>query len=107
MGSVSEPEGASASVKTETRNGEAIVFLAGEIDISNADEVKAAIANVARAQPKRIVFDLSRLDYLDSSGIALLLEASERTDVEVRHASAVIVRLLHTTGVADVLHVAE
>jgi anti-sigma B factor antagonist len=107
MEPVNELEGATASVKTDVRNGDAIVALSGEIDISNADEVKAAINNVTAKGPSRVVFDLSRLDYLDSSGIALLLAAAERSDVEVRHASPVISRLLHATGVAEVLHLPE
>ena len=107
MESVNEPEGATASVKTAQRGTETVVSLAGEIDISNAERVKAAIADVVRARPKRIVFDLSQLDYLDSSGIALLLGAAERADVEVRNASAVVARLLRATGVAEVLRLPE
>ena len=101
---MSEDEGATASVDAQMRDGDAFVALSGEIDISNADEVKAAIDNVTAKRPARVVFDLSKLDYLDSSGIALLLRAAERCEVEVRHSSPVIARLLRATGVADVLH---
>jgi anti-sigma B factor antagonist len=107
MGSLNEPEGATATVRTERRGTEAIVALTGEIDISNAEQVRAAVAEVVLAQPKRVVFDLSHLDYLDSSGIAVLLGAAERSSVEVRHASPVIERLLRATGVAGVLHLPE
>lgn len=107
MEPMNEFEGATASVDAELRNGDAIVSLRGEIDISNADEVKRAIDKITAAGPTRVVFDLSKLDYLDSSGIALLLRAAERCDVEVRHPSPVIERLLHATGVAEVLHLPE
>lgn len=107
MGPLNDPDGATASVRTERNGVEMVVSLAGEIDISNAEQIKAAIAQVVRAQPKRIVFDLSQLDYLDSSGIAVLLGAAERSDVEVRDASPVIARLLRATGVAGVLRLPE
>jgi anti-anti-sigma factor len=85
--------------------GTVVIALIGEIDLSNADRVrdmiKPAVAN-ARA---RLVFDLGGLDFLDSSGIALLLWAAAQTEsVELREPSAIVRRIIEVTGLTEILH---
>jgi anti-sigma B factor antagonist len=43
-----------------------------ELDAGNAEEVKRAVAPVLQAHTK-VVFDLSRLRFMDSSGVGFLL----------------------------------
>lgn len=49
------------------------VRLAGEVDLSNADELGARLLELMRNDATGMVLDLSRLSYLDSSGIRMLL----------------------------------
>jgi anti-anti-sigma factor len=65
-------------VSLEMRGDEAVVALAGEVDGSNARELRAAI--IARLPPDAdcLILDLSEIRYLDSSGIELLFELGAR-----------------------------
>jgi anti-sigma B factor antagonist len=67
-----------ATLRTELEGTRFVVHIAGEIDISNAQDLEMRIE---RAVPKEVVvlmLDLSETKYLDSSGVALLLRMSER-----------------------------
>lgn len=60
-----------ASIKEE--QGKIVIALEGEIDLENASEVrKALLANLK--QKKDLLIDLSAVTYIDSSGIASLVE---------------------------------
>jgi len=67
-----------AVVDARTRNGVQVVRIRGEVDLTNAVEVRDAISRVASADVTVIVVDLSETAYLDSSGIAMLFRLAER-----------------------------
>ncbi len=69
---------AHADVEARTVEGIQIVSVRGEIDLSNAIEVRDTIGRVASDEVSVIVVDLSGTDYLDSSGIAMLFRLAER-----------------------------
>ncbi len=90
---------------TADATGVPIIKLTGEIDLSNVDSVRATIESTVSGAPERIVFDLRGLDFLDSSGIALLLYAAANArTVQLRHSSDIVRRLIEVTGLSDVLH---
>lgn len=60
-----------ASVKEE--QGRIVIALAGEIDLENAGEVRKALL-ASLKQKKDLLIDLSAVTYIDSSGIASLVE---------------------------------
>jgi anti-sigma B factor antagonist len=51
--------------------GHAIVALRGELDLVDAAAAAAALRTVAARQP-RIIVDLTRLEFIDASGVAAL-----------------------------------
>jgi anti-sigma B factor antagonist len=67
-----------AFVEARTVGGVQVVSIRGEIDLSNATEVRDAIGRLASDEVSVIVVDLSGTDYLDSSGIAMLFRLAER-----------------------------
>ncbi|HEX4127015.1 MAG TPA: STAS domain-containing protein [Acidimicrobiales bacterium] len=82
----------------------AIVELGGEIDVSNVDLAQKAIADLLESRPKRLIFDLSGITFMDSSGLGLLLLAQRETEsVEIREASAIAERVIEATGLAEYL----
>jgi anti-sigma B factor antagonist len=66
-----------ARVVFEDRNGVRVAAIIGEVDVSNAGEVASAFSDLSGLSAG-LVIDLSGLDYLDSSGIALLHDLALR-----------------------------
>ena len=53
-----------------------IAQVAGEIDLHNSPEMRGALLNVLlKDQPKKLVLNLAAVPYMDSSAIAVLVEA--------------------------------
>jgi anti-sigma B factor antagonist len=59
----------------EERRGATVLFLAGELDLYNADELRAALGQAIAAAPSRVVVDLSAVEFLDSTALGVLIEA--------------------------------
>jgi len=51
------------------------IALQGSIIIENSEKVREAISKALRARPSQLFVDLSEVTYLDTSGLATLLEA--------------------------------
>ena len=49
----------------------------GEIDLSRAPSFRTVIAEVFSEKPSKVVIDLSEVPYMDSSGVATLVEAMQ------------------------------
>jgi anti-sigma B factor antagonist len=86
--------------------GAPVLSIAGEVDMSNVVSIEMELEAVLAERPSRLVCDLSALEFIDSSGIALFLRAAERTDrLELRSPSSIVRRVIQATGLSDVLHV--
>ena len=58
------------------RNGQAVIVrLAGELDLYNAHEVRETLLEECAADPKRLVVDLSKVVFVDSTALGVLIEA--------------------------------
>lgn len=89
-------------------SGAFVVRLLGEIDISNADAIGIELERLLDGTPVALVVDLSGLDFMDSTGIAMLLQATGRAgSVVVRNPSAIVRRMIETTGLSMALPVEE
>jgi anti-sigma B factor antagonist len=67
-----------ARVVASTLDGAPVVRVSGEIDLSNAAQVRDAIgAKVPEAAPV-VMVDLSDTTYLDSAGISMIFRLAER-----------------------------
>ena len=54
------------------------IALSGEMDLSNAGEVERELRQAETTDAQTIVVDLSRLQFMDSTGIRLLIAADAR-----------------------------
>jgi anti-sigma B factor antagonist len=54
------------------------VRLAGELDLYNADEVRSALDGALADEPSRLVIDLSRVEFIDSTALGVLIEARSK-----------------------------
>ena len=57
-----------------------ILPLNGEIDLHVAPQIRASLTSLLADKPPRLVVDLSKVSYIDSSGIAVLIEAMQNVD---------------------------
>ena len=88
---------------------EAVVLVAGEIDLAAQDRLRAVIAQ-ARSEQERVVIDLSATTFMDSSGVKELCDASfghsaAGADVVLRSPSRPVRTLLELMGLWALLRV--
>lgn len=93
------------SVSSQREGGLLTVAVSGEVDLSTGPELENAIMEAVRADGVTgVLIDLSAVEFLDSSGIALLLrgrrEADERSvGYRVSDAHGITRQVLEITGV--------
>ena len=63
--------------QTERSN---VLPLEGEIDLHVAPGIAASLKTMVDEKPKQLVVDLSRVSYIDSSGLAVLIEAMQNVN---------------------------
>ncbi len=64
-------------IQTEDIEDGIIVRPIGEIDLSCAALLRQQLGKIQESQPARLVIDLSAVPYMDSSGVATLVEAMQ------------------------------
>ena len=93
-----------ASVREE--NGTPVIYLSGELDLISAGQFSAAIDAALGSHPGGLILDASGLNFMDSSGIVLLVSAAQRArEVQVRNPTPIVRRLIELTGLSDVLRI--
>jgi anti-anti-sigma factor len=105
MAELGDNQAADIAVDTSTdSSGAAVVTVAGQLDISNADTLDAAVATAVAAHPQKLIFDLSGLEFMDSAGIAVLIRATSDVEaVRLRNPSPIVRRLIEVTGLSGIL----
>jgi anti-sigma B factor antagonist len=97
------------SIDVQREGDDALVRVAGELDISTSPDLQDALAELTDA-PRRVVVDLSDLEFCDSTGLAALLGAHKALGeaggtLELRHPSKMVVGLVQITGLDDVFEI--
>jgi len=64
-------------IKTRIVDGTTILSPMGEIDLSRAPSLRTHISAVQAKRPRRLIIDLTAVPYMDSSGVATLIEAMQ------------------------------
>lgn len=89
------------TVQQSDEGAQVFVSLEGELDLSNVETLEAALAD-AIDSGKKILIDLGELEFLDSTGIALIVKTLRRHDAErfsfLPSRSSSVRRLLSMTG---------
>ena len=56
-----------------------IMAVRGELDLHNSPELRSHLLDLLnRTKPKRLIFDMSAVPYMDSSALAVLVEALQK-----------------------------
>lgn len=66
------------SLTTREIAGYAVVEARGEVDIYTSSLLRERLVEVVEAGARQVVVDLSRVDFLDSSGLGVLVGALKR-----------------------------
>lgn len=69
--------GPSLSVKMELRETAMVVIPTGEIDLTGSPVLRMELRKAQTDRPARLIIDLSGVPYMDSSGVATLVEAMQ------------------------------
>ena len=88
-------------------DGEAVVYLVGELDLAVRDLLVDALTQASDMR-QRLVIDLSRTTFIDSTGLKALVDLWRRRrsaglELVLREPSPVVMRTLQLAGLADVL----
>lgn len=85
-------------------SGNLTAKISGELDIVSVTFLEGQIADFLGRSAARVDLDLSDLEFMDSSGIALLLRISNQFGpVQMRGAKPLIRRVVEVTGLTAVL----
>jgi len=85
-------------------NGVFVITPSGELDLSNGEVLSQTISDARDKEAKTLVLDLTGLNFIDSSGLRLLIDAwnesklSERRFAIVVPDSALVRRVLEVSG---------
>src|SRR5947199_1493053 len=71
---------ASTSGPTARRDRSSVAPLKGEIDLHVSPSVTASLNAMIEKKPRRLVVDLSSVTYIDSAGLAALIEAMQKVE---------------------------
>lgn len=90
----------------------ATVWLRGELDLSGVDRARQAIEEAEASEAQLLVLDLSELDFVDSTGLEVMLRAARRARDEgrrliVQRPSRYVRRLLAMTAIDQSLDIVD
>ncbi len=99
-------------VDTHDEDGGLRIELRGELDLATAPQVEEALAGAEGDAPGLIVLDLSKLSFLDSSGLRTIVAADARARDVGRRLAVVkgpeaVQRVFTITGLEDRLDLVE
>ena len=67
------------STRFDAGSGSAVVSVRGEIDLHNSPDLRGVLLELLEQhKPKRLILNLAQVPYMDSSAIAVLVEALQK-----------------------------
>jgi anti-sigma B factor antagonist len=89
-----------------------VVGVEGELDLSTAPQLRDELVALAEEGQTRVVLDLTRLSFIDSTGLSVLVMALNRSradsgSVVIRNPSQSVLRILEITGLVSVFTIAH
>lgn len=97
-------------IETTTTEGVGIISARGEVDLSTADTLRAEIDDVFAAGRRRVIVDLTDVEFIDSAGLGVLAGSHKKAEdagigFAVVTARQAILRPLEITKLVNVLTV--
>jgi anti-sigma B factor antagonist len=100
------PRPGELAIETTTTPDRVVLSLVGEIDLTSAPTLEGALIAVESNYPREFVIDLEGVQFIDSTGLRVLLGATRRAraaahELHLRRAHGQVVRLFEIAGVLD------
>jgi anti-sigma B factor antagonist len=98
------------AVERRSQDGIEMVLVEGEVDIATASRLISVLNSSVAEAIRSVIVDLSRVGFMDSTGLALLINANRRLSLR-RKGFAVVCppgqlrRVFEITDMMDTLHV--
>jgi anti-sigma B factor antagonist len=98
------------AVERRSQDGIEMVLVEGEVDIATASRLISVLNSSVAEAIKSVIVDLSRVGFMDSTGLALLINANRRLSLR-RKGFAVVCppgplrRVFEITDMMETLHV--
>ena len=61
-------------IKIDNKNGLVVCYVEGEVDVNSSPDIKKSFDKLLVKKTPKIVINLSKVSYVDSSGLATLVE---------------------------------
>jgi anti-anti-sigma factor len=89
-----------------------VLHVRGELDLCTRDRLRRAISSALKHQPRILVVDLSGLDFIDCSGLSVLIWAHKRLAEQERQllitgSKPIVRRVICLAGAEEYLHLSE
>jgi anti-sigma B factor antagonist len=86
--------------------GEAVVTIGGDLEYGTAGQLRSTLLELSQREPATVALDMSDVEFLDSTGISLLIQAKQRFDAQgarfvLRQPTPRVTRVLEIAGVVD------
>ena len=99
-----------ASARLTIENGSSPIVLIGEIDAHTAPQLAETFTPLPGEGD--IDLDMAGVDFMDSSGLRVLIDVHQRAESEgrrlvIRRPSNTVARLIEISGLANLLHLAD
>jgi anti-anti-sigma factor len=92
------------AIATQHHGRRSVLRLQGELDLCSKDDLCRAVTSALKRHPRILVVDLSALEFMDCSGLAVLIWAHKTLAAQqgrllITGSTPIVRRLMHLTGV--------
>ena len=99
-------------VDVRTERGATVITVSGELDLASSPILEQRLEQVFGSDATVVILDLRKLDFMDSTGLSVLIKAHHTAEQAARRLYLVegppqVQRLLSLTGVGERLSVVE
>jgi anti-sigma B factor antagonist len=99
-------------VTTRSQGDHTVISVAGEIDLYTAPKLQSELMAALTASPARLIVDMSRVDFCDSTGINVLLAAHRQAregggELQLAGPGSATRKVLQVTGLESVFTVLD
>ena len=99
-------------LEVQSQGKATVIAVRGELDLASSPALQEELDRVSASDAEMLIIDLRELDFMDSTGLSVLVRAHQRAEEQGRQLAVVkgpqqVQRLLSLTGVSDRMTVVD